>query len=91
MRLIRLLIALLFAAIGVVSGALNPLAVAIDLGFVKLPATLGVALLVSVLIGAILGGLMLSASVILPLRKELRRARAMRMPAQSDPDPEGRD
>ena len=83
MRLIRFLIALLFVAAGVVIGALNPQLVAVDLGFATLPATLGVALLVCILVGVVLGGLMLSASAILPLRQELRRARSARIAAQS--------
>ena len=86
MRLIRFLIALLFVATGVVIGALNPQPVAIDLGFAVLPATLGVALLVSILIGAILGGVMLSASVVLPLRQQLRRTRSTQAPPVARPD-----
>jgi len=90
MRLIRFLIALLFVAVGVVIGALNPQPVAVDLGFATLPATLGVALLVAVLVGVVLGGLMLSASVILPLRQALRRARSARTAAPSSTrGPEG--
>ena len=67
---------MLFVAAGVCVGALNAHPIAIDLGVAVLPVTLGVALLVCVLIGAILAGLALSASVILPLRRALRRARA---------------
>jgi lipopolysaccharide assembly protein A len=76
MRLIRLLIALLCIAAGVVVGALNPQPVSLDFGFISLRGTLGVSLLVALLVGAIAGGLMLAASVILPLRQQLRRARA---------------
>jgi uncharacterized integral membrane protein len=88
MRLIRFLIALLFVAIGVVTGALNPQPITIDLGFATLPATVGVALLVAILVGAVLGGAMLSASVILPLRQELRRARSTRAATPPARDPE---
>jgi lipopolysaccharide assembly protein A len=88
MRLIRFLIALLFVAIGVVTGALNPQPVTIDLGFATFPTTVGIALLVFILAGAVLGGLMLSASVILPLRQDLRRSRSTRVvvPPVRDPD-----
>jgi lipopolysaccharide assembly protein A len=75
MRLIRFLIALLCIAAGVVIGALNPQPVSFDFGFITLHGTLGVSLLMALLVGAIAGGLMLAASVILPMRQQLRRAR----------------
>ncbi|HVI60222.1 MAG TPA: LapA family protein [Luteimonas sp.] len=78
MRLIRFLIALLCIAFGVVVGALNPQPVALDFGFATLRGTLGVSLLVALLVGAIAGGAMLAASVVLPLRQQLRRERARR-------------
>lgn len=73
MRLLRLLVALFFLAAGLAVGALNPQPVAIDLGFAILHATLGIALLVALLLGVIAGGLVLAVSVVLPLRKRLRR------------------
>ncbi|HVR80575.1 MAG TPA: LapA family protein [Luteimonas sp.] len=76
MRLIRLLIALLCLAAGLVIGALNHQPVVIDLGFSTLHATLGVSVLVALLLGAVIGGLVLTASVVLPLRQRLRRARS---------------
>jgi lipopolysaccharide assembly protein A len=90
MRLIRFLIALLFVAAGVLIGALNPRAIVIDLGFVELPATLGVALLVSVLIGVVLGGLMLSVSLVLPLRQQLRRTQVRQATLAASRDDDGR-
>jgi uncharacterized integral membrane protein len=74
MRLIRLLIACLCLALGLVVGALNHQPVAIDLGFHTLDATLGVSLLVALLLGALIGGSAVTASVVLPLRRRLRRA-----------------
>ena len=74
MRLIRLLIALLCLAVGLVVGALNYQPVVIDLGFNTLHATLGVSVLVALLLGALIGGLAVTASVVLPLRRRLRRA-----------------
>ena len=79
MRLIRALIALLCIAVGVAVGALNPQPVVLDLGFASLHGTLGVSLLVALLLGAVAGGLMLAASVILPLRRQLRRTRGQRL------------
>jgi uncharacterized integral membrane protein len=76
MRLIRLLIAILCLAVGVVVGALNHEPVVIDLGFNTLHATLGVSVLVALLLGALIGGLAVTASVVLPLRQRLRRVGA---------------
>ncbi|MDN5781065.1 MAG: lipopolysaccharide assembly protein LapA domain-containing protein [Luteimonas sp.] len=85
MRLIRFLIALLCIAAGIVVGALNPQPVSLDFGLVTLRGTAGVSLLIALLVGAIAGGLMLAASVVLPLRQQLRRERAARaaVPANS--------
>ena len=74
MRLIRLLIALACLAAGVAVGALNTQAVLLDLGFLRLPTSLGVVVLVALLLGVLIGGLALAASVVLPLRQRLRRA-----------------
>ena len=74
MRLIRLLIDCLCLAVGLVVGALNHQPVVIDLGFNTLHATLGVSVLVALLLGAVIGGLAVTASVVLPLRRRLRRA-----------------
>jgi putative membrane protein len=73
MRLIRWLIALLCLAVGIVVGALNPQPVALDLGVATLHSTLGVCILLALLLGVIVGGLVLAASVVLPLRQRLRR------------------
>ncbi|CAG4972907.1 MAG: lipopolysaccharide assembly protein LapA domain-containing protein [Lysobacter sp.] len=74
MRLIRLLIAIACLAVGAVIGALNRQLVSIDLGFTHLPTNLGVALIVALLLGVILGGLAISASIVMPLRRRLARA-----------------
>ncbi len=74
MRLIRLLIAILFLAVGLIVGALNPQPVGLDLGIATLHASLGVTVLIALLVGVIAGGLVLTASVVLPLRRRLRLA-----------------
>ena len=76
MRLIRFLLAIVFLAVGLVVGALNPQPVVLDLGFGAWRATLGVSVLVALLVGVVVGGLVLSASVVLPLRQRLRKALA---------------
>jgi putative membrane protein len=75
MRLIKAVIALLFVAVGVLFGALNRTPVSIDLGFTTIEqANLGTSLLAAVLAGAIVAGLVLTAAVVWPLRRQLRRA-----------------
>ena len=74
MRPLRAFIALLFLALGVVVGALNPGMAVVDLGVWRLEAALGVLLLGALLCGVLLGGLAMVVAVVLPLRRELRRA-----------------
>ena len=75
MRLLRLLIALACLAAGVAIGGLNDQPVRLDLGFTILPTTLGVAVIVSVLVGVVIGGLALAASALRP-RHRRRGGRA---------------
>ncbi len=74
MRLIRLLIALLCLAVGIAIGALNAQPVLLDLGVTTLHVTLGVCVLLALLLGFVIGGVVLTASVVLPPRQRLRRA-----------------
>lgn len=74
MRLLRFLIAIACLAAGAIIGALNRASVVIDLGFSRLPTNLGVSLLVALLLGVLIGGLAISASVVLPMRRRLARA-----------------
>ena len=75
MRVIRMLIAFAFIAIGAIVGALNRQEIAIDFGAFHASTTLGIALLVALLAGVVLGGVAIAASVVLPLRRQLARAR----------------
>ncbi|QDW65699.1 lipopolysaccharide assembly protein LapA domain-containing protein [Luteimonas granuli] len=72
MRPIRILVALLCLVAGVALGALNPQVVEVDLGLAVFRPTLGVALLATLLSGAIAGGLAIMVSVVLPLRHRRR-------------------
>ena len=74
MRVIRFLVAFACLALGAVVGALNRQLVTIDLGAAYIPTNLGVALIVALLLGVIVGGLAISASLVLPLRRRLARA-----------------
>jgi lipopolysaccharide assembly protein A len=73
MRLFTLLLALAFAAAGIVFGALNPQSARIDLYWFSLPGSLGAMLLLALLGGAVLGGLAVLLGVVWPLRRRLRR------------------
>jgi lipopolysaccharide assembly protein A len=74
MRLLRILLALACLAAGIVVGALNTQLVRLDLGLVELTPSLGVALILALLLGVLVGGLALAASVVWPLRRRLARA-----------------
>ena len=73
--LLHVLIALAFVAGGIVFGALNPQYVALDFRLFHLVASVGVALLIAVLIGAMLGGIAVVVGVAWPLQRRLRKAR----------------
>lgn len=75
MRPLRALVAILFLLIGVAVGALNSAPAMVDLGLLQVRAGLGVILLCTLLAGVLSGGLVMAVSVVLPLRRELRRAR----------------
>lgn len=71
MRVLRAVLAVLFLAVGLAIGALNPQPVAIDLGFSVFRASLGVSLLLALLVGVVAGGVVLAASTL--LRRPARR------------------
>ena len=82
MRLIKALLALLFVVFGVLFGALNRDPVSIDLGLWQVQSlSLGTSLLLAVLVGAVLAGFVLTASVVWPLRHRLRRGKTPQAPA----------
>ncbi len=75
MRALKAIIALLFVLAGIVIGALNQQLVDIDLFFIHYQAHFGLALIVSLLIGALIGGALVSASLLFkqssnPLKKQ---------------------
>jgi uncharacterized membrane protein YciS (DUF1049 family) len=81
MRVIRMLIAIAFIALGATVGALNRQEIAIDFGAFHLSTTLGIAILVALLAGVLLGGTAIAASVVLPLRRKLARLQREQPPA----------
>jgi lipopolysaccharide assembly protein A len=82
MRALRLLLALLAIAAGVTLGALNPDPVSIDLGLLVIHATVGVVLLSSLLAGALVAGIVLVLTVVVPLQHRLRSALRATQPTQ---------
>ncbi|HEY2345584.1 MAG TPA: LapA family protein [Xanthomonadaceae bacterium] len=72
--LLQVLLALAFVAAGVLFGAFNPQVVVIDFHVFQATAGLGVSLLVALLFGALLGGIAVTAGIVWPLRRRLRRA-----------------
>ena len=85
MRIMRALAALACIGLGVVVGALNHQAVVLDLGAVAIPTTFGIAVLGALLLGALAGGLLLAASVVVPLQRRLRRTAAVQTPQPAPP------
>jgi len=74
MRFIRFLIAFACLAVGAIVGALNRQSVVVDFGIGDVPSTLGVVLILALLIGVAIGGMAVTASLVLPLRRRLARA-----------------
>lgn len=70
MRLIKSLFALCFVVLGVVFGALNKQLVHVDLWFATMDSRLGLLLLSVLLAGALIGGVVVMASVVWPMRRQ---------------------
>ncbi|MGA7298214.1 MAG: LapA family protein [Rhodanobacteraceae bacterium] len=75
MRLLLIIIVVLFAAAGVVFGALNADLVSYDLVFTRFAMPKGAALLGMLLIGWVLGGLLVWLFAVQPLKRKLARTR----------------
>ena len=74
MPLLKTLIALAFIIIGIVFGALNRDVMRIDLFFTTLQASIGLTVLLVLLLGCLLGGLVVLATVVWPMRANLVKA-----------------
>ena len=86
-RPIRLLIAFACICAGAVVGALNTRPVMLDLGVTRLHASLGVIVLAALLVGVLVGGTILAAGVVAPLRRRLRISdAALRRQRTGEPD-----
>jgi uncharacterized membrane protein YciS (DUF1049 family) len=74
MKVFRLLILLAVLVGGLVVGSLNSQAIDISLAFWVLKTTSGIAIIASLLIGALVGGGIVMATLVVPLYAKLRRA-----------------
>ena len=86
-QVVGIVVAVLFLALGVAVGALNPGLASVDLGVWRVEAALGVVLIGAVLCGVLLGGLAVVIAVVLPLRRALRMAATAADPVPVDPAP----
>jgi uncharacterized integral membrane protein len=85
MNTVRLIIALLFLAIGLVVGVLNTQPIVLKLLFTDIPTSSGVAIILSLLFGVIIGGLMVMAAMVLPLYAKLRKVTRVSATAPAAP------
>lgn len=84
MNMFRLIVALVFLVIGLVIGFLNDSpAITLDLIFFQWSTTPGNAIILSLLTGVVIGGLIVLATLVLPLYAKLRKAGKAQAPAAS--------
>lgn len=74
MKVFRLLLMLAVLLVGLVIGALNSQPILIDFAFSSIATTSGVAIIVSLLAGVLIGGALVLAAMVLPLYSKLRQA-----------------
>lgn len=74
MKVVRLLILLAVLVAGLIIGALNSDKMVLSLGFTQITTTTGLAIIVALLTGAIIGGGIVLASLVIPLYAKLRKA-----------------
>ncbi|AHY59302.1 LapA family protein [Stenotrophomonas rhizophila] len=74
MKVVRLLILLAVLVAGLIIGALNSDKMVLSLGFTQITTTTGLAIIVALLTGALIGGGIVLASLVIPLYAKLRKA-----------------
>lgn len=85
MRALKAIIALLFVLAGIIIGALNQQTVDIDLFFFHYQAHVGLALILSLLAGTVIGGAMVSVSLLFKNRPDPVPKRAVPPPSTIEP------
>jgi len=74
MNIFRLIIALIFLGIGLLVGVLNTQPIMLKLLFADIQTSSGVAIILSLLAGVVIGGSIVLATLVLPLYTKLRKA-----------------
>ena len=74
MNIFRPIVALVFLAIGLLIGVLNTQPITLKLLFTQIETSSGVAIILSLLAGVIIGGLIALATLVWPLYTKLRKA-----------------
>ena len=74
MKVVRLLILLAVLVAGFIIRAFNSDKMVLSLGFTQITTTTGLAIIVALLSGAIIGGGIVLASLVIPLYAKLRKA-----------------
>ena len=74
MNIFRLIIALVFLAIGLLVGVLNTQPITLKLLFTQIETSSGVAIILSLLAGVVIGGLIALATLVWPLYTKLCKA-----------------
>lgn len=87
MKLLRFLLALAFAACGIVFAALNSEPISLDFYFWQFRLSAGLAVLMAVFLGALVGGIAVSVGSVMPNRRRIEQAAAdARAEAASEPE-----
>ncbi|MDR7070564.1 putative integral membrane protein [Pseudoxanthomonas japonensis] len=81
MNMFRLVVALLFLAYGLIIGVLNTQPITLKLLFTEFQTSSGVGIMLSLLLGVVVGGLIVVATLVWPLYAKLRKATRMQPPA----------
>lgn len=74
MNILRLIVALIFLGAGLLIGVLNTQPITLKLLFAELQTSSGVAIILSLLSGVVIGGLIVLATLVWPLYTKLRKA-----------------
>ncbi|MFC6838857.1 lipopolysaccharide assembly protein LapA domain-containing protein [Xanthomonas theicola] len=74
MKIARLLILLVFLLAGLAIGSLNSQQIDINFGVTGIATTSGIAIMVSLLAGVVIGAALVLAALVVPLYARLRRA-----------------
>ena len=88
MNIFRLMVALLFLVAGLVVGVWNRQDIILSLPFVEgIPTTSGIAIILALLCGVVIGGLIIMATLVWPLYAKLRKASKQSIATPPPPAP----